>query len=112
MLYTNLSHIETTADYQQYINKYEYVMICCGNMGQMCIPVYAIMEEIENDYKNINFFDMEFENPESQVLRKIYDSKDFTNIPFCIYYKNGKVIETTSGIQTKNDIIKILDQLI
>ena len=47
MLYTNLKHIETAADHQKLINENENVMVCCGRMGPMCIPVYGIMEEIE-----------------------------------------------------------------
>ena len=27
----------------------ENVMVCCGRMGPMCIPVYGIMEELEED---------------------------------------------------------------
>lgn len=111
MLYTNLKHIEKSSDYKQLISKHEYVMICCGNMGQISIPVYAIMEEIENDYKNINFFDMEFDNPESHVIRNLPEVKGFINTPYCIYYKNGEVIKTTSGIQTKEQITTILNQL-
>ncbi|NVN96511.1 MAG: thioredoxin family protein [Bacteroidetes bacterium] len=111
MLYTNLIHIETAAEHQQLISQHENTMICCGRMGPMCIPVYQIMEEIEKEYKHINFFDMEFDNPESHVIRNLSEVKGFTGIPFCIYYKNGKVVKATSSIQTKDDITKILYQL-
>jgi len=111
MLYTNLKHIETAAEHQQLISQHENVMICCGRMGPMCIPVYQIMEEIENEYKQINFLDMEFDNPESHVIRNLNEVKGFTGIPFCIYYKNGKVVKATSSIQTKDDITKTLNQL-
>jgi thioredoxin 1 len=39
MLYTNLHHLLTAADHQKLINEHENVMICCGRMGPMCIPV-------------------------------------------------------------------------
>jgi thioredoxin 1 len=110
MLYTNLKHIETAADHQKLINENENVMVCCGRMGPMCIPVYGIMEEIENDYKNINFYDMEFDNPESHVIRNLPEVKGFTGIPFVIYYKNGNVVKATSSIQTKEQITNILNQ--
>ena len=111
MLYTNLNHIETAADHQKLINENENVMVCCGRMGPMCIPVYAIMEDIEDDYKHVKFFDMEFDNPESHVIRNLTEVKGFTGIPFCIYYKNGKVVKATSSIQTKEQITTILNQL-
>jgi len=43
---TNLTHINYSADeWKKILNENENVMICCGRMGPMCIPVYEIMEE-------------------------------------------------------------------
>ncbi|MDP2336386.1 MAG: thioredoxin family protein [Bacteroidota bacterium] len=110
MLYTNLKHIESAADHAQIINENEQVTIICGRMGPMCIPVYRIAEELEADYKHVNFYDMEFDNPESHVIRNLPEVKGFMGIPFTIYYKNGKVMKATSGIQTKTQVTSILDQ--
>ena len=43
---TDLSHLETADDLQKAINENENVMVCCGRMGPMCVPVYGIMEEL------------------------------------------------------------------
>ena len=110
MLYTNLKHIETATEHSKVISENENVMIICGRMGSMCIPVYGIAEEIENDYQNIKFFDMEFDNPESHVIRNLSEVQGFRGIPFTIYYKNEKVIKATSGIQNKQQIISILNE--
>jgi len=110
MLYTNLNHIETAAAHQQLIHQNENVMVCCGRMGPMCIPVYGIIEDIQGDYKHVKFFDMEFDNPESHVIRSLPEVKGFMGIPFTIYYKNGKVVKATSGIQTINQITSVLNQ--
>ena len=64
MLYTNLNHIETASQLEKIISENENVMVCCGRMGPMCIPVYGIMEELEPVYGHVKFFDMEFDNPE------------------------------------------------
>jgi thioredoxin 1 len=80
-------------------------------MGPMCIPVYGVMEEIENDYPHVKFFDMEFDNPESHVIRNIPEVRGFMGIPFVIYYKNGKVVKATSSIQSKPVITNILDSV-
>lgn len=110
MLYTNLKHIETATEHAKVISENENVMIICGRMGSMCIPVYGIAEEIESDYKNIKFFDMEFDNPESHVIRNLSEVQGFKGIPFTIYYKNEKVVKATSSIQTKEQIKSILDE--
>jgi thioredoxin 1 len=110
MLYTNLKHIESEAAHYKEISENENVMIICGRMGPMCIPVYDVAEELENDYQHIKFFDMEFDNPESSVIRSIPEVRGFTGIPFTIYYKNGKVVKATSGIQTKEQVRFILDR--
>ena len=110
MLYTNLKHLESAADHKKAISENENVMVICGRMGPMCIPVYGIMEEIQQEYKNVKFFDMEFDNPESHVIRSLPEVKGFMGIPFTIYYKNGKVVKATSSIQTIDQVTSILNQ--
>ena len=50
-LQTNLQHIVTAADLQKTIEENENVMVCCGRMGPMCVPVYDIMEDLEKSGK-------------------------------------------------------------
>ena len=110
MLYTNLKHIETAADHQKLISENENVMICCGRMGPMCIPVYGIMEDIEEQYAHVKFADMEFDNPESHVIRNTPEVRGFMGIPFTMYYKNGKLVKATSSIQSKTQVTAILEK--
>ncbi len=110
MLYTNLKHLESAAEYKKSISENEFVMVICGRMGPMCIPVYGIAEELEEEYKHVKFFDMEFDNPESSVIRSLSEVRDFTGIPFTIYYKNGKVVNATSGIQTREQVTSVLNK--
>jgi len=110
MLYTNLKHLETSADLQKVISENENVMVVCGRMGPMCIPVYGIAEELENDYRHVQFCDMEFDNPESHIIRSLPEVRGFMGIPFTIYYKNGKVVKATSSIQSRDQVKTILDK--
>jgi thioredoxin 1 len=110
MLYTNLKHLESAADHQRAISENENVMVICGRMGPMCIPVYGIAEELENEFTNVKFYDMEFDNPESHVIRNLPEVKGFMGIPFTIYYKNGKVVKATSSIQTRDQVKTILNK--
>lgn len=79
-------------------------------MGPMCIPVYGIAEELETEYTHVKFFDMEFDNPISDVIRILPEVRGFMGIPFTIYYKNGKVAKATSSIQTKDQVRSILNK--
>ena len=110
MLYTNLKHLESITDYNKAISENGNVMIICGRMGPMCIPVYGIAEELEAEYKHVKFFDMEFDNPISEVIRNLPGVRGFMGIPFTIYYKNEKVVKATSSIQTKDQVIGILNK--
>lgn len=110
MLYTNLKHIETATDHKKAISENENVMVICGRMGPMCIPVYGIAEDLESEYLHVQFYDMEFDNPESHVIRSLPEVRGFMGIPFTLYYKNGKVVKATSSIQTKDQVTKILNQ--
>lgn len=110
MLYTNLKHIENAAEHAEAISRNENVLVVCGRMGYSCIPVYRIAEMLESEYPNVKFYDMEFDNPESQVIRSIPEVSSFMSLPFTVYYKNGQVVRATSGGQTKEDITTILKE--
>lgn len=110
MLYTNLKHIESATDHAEVLKQNENVMVICGRMGPMCIPVYGIAEDIEDEYKHVKFCDMEFDNPESYVIRNLPEVQGFMGIPFTIYYKNGKVVKATSSIQNMQQVKSILDK--
>jgi thioredoxin 1 len=110
MLYTNLKHLESAADLKKAISENENVMVICGRMGPMCIPVYGIAEELEDEYRHVQFYDMEFDNPESYIIRSLPEVRGFMGIPFTIYYKNGKVVKATSSIQTRDQVMTILDK--
>ena len=47
MLNTNLKHITSEEEFNQVITDNNNVMICCGRMGPMCLPVYDIMERLQ-----------------------------------------------------------------
>lgn len=110
MLKTNLTHVLSEKDHSELLNSNENVMICCGRMGPMCIPVYEVMEELEGEYKNIKFADMEFDSPDAKVIRGLPECKSFQRLPFVVYYKNGKVAKATSSIQSRDQVTAILDE--
>lgn len=110
MLNTNLTHVLSQDEHRQLLEQNENVMICCGRMGPMCIPVYESMEELENEYTKVKFADMEFDSPDAHVIRNLPECRNFAGLPFVVYYKNGKVVKATSSIQTKEQITGILDE--
>ncbi len=110
MLRTNLTHVLSEADHAELLKNNENVMICCGRMGPMCIPVYEVMEELESEYKNVKFADMEFDIPDARVIRNLPECRSFQGLPFVVYYKNGQVVKATSSIQSKEQVTAILDE--
>lgn len=109
MLDTDLKHLETLDDIEETIEKSENLMICCGRMGPMCVPVYGIMEELEDVYTHVTFRDLDFDTPEAAVIRNLPECQGFMGLPFTVYYKDGKVVKATSSIQTKQQVVEILD---
>lgn len=110
MLETNLTHILTQEDLQKTINENENVMVCCGRMGPMCIPVYGVMEEIQGQYSHVAFRDMEFDSPDASAIRNLPECRNFRGLPFTVYYKNSKVVKATSSIQTMEQITSVLNE--
>jgi len=109
MLGTNLKHVETDDQFQALIENHDNVMLCCGRMGPMCLPVYDIMENLKDKYDNVEFQDMAFDSPVSDHIRKLPEVRNFMGLPFTVYFKNGKVVQATSGIQKKSQVTEILD---
>lgn len=109
-LQTNLDHIETADQFSEIINKNENVMICCGRMGPMCLPVYAEMEDISGECDNVKFFDMLFDNPHAAVIRSLPECSSFMGLPFTVYFKNGQLVKATSSIQSREQIMDILNE--
>lgn len=110
MLYTNLKHIETAAELSKVISENGNVMVICGRMDTLCIPIYRIAEDLEDEYNHVKFYDMECDNPEASVFRNFPEIKDFNSSPLIVYYKNGMVANATLGIQNKDQISSILDK--
>lgn len=108
-LQTNLRHIVSAEDHKKFIEENENVMITCGRMGPMCIPVYEAMEELEDEYQDVKFADMLFDSPEAYVIREAPEARGFMGLPFVMYYKNGKVVHAASSIQSPEQIKAVLD---
>jgi thioredoxin len=110
MLQTNLTHIESEEAFDAVLEENENVMICCGRMGPMCVPVYEVMEEIEDEYKHVKFADLAFDSAHSHVIRSLPECQTFNGLPFTVYFKNGKVVKATSSIQDMDQVTSILDE--
>ena len=110
MLSTNLEHVLSEKDHAELLNSNENLMVCCGRMGPMCIPVYKTMEELEGKYNHVKFADMEFDIPDAGVIRNLPECNGFAGLPFVVYYKNGKVVKATTSIQSREQITEILEK--
>ena len=110
MLYTNLKHIESAAQYTDIIKGGQNSMVIWGRMEPGSIIVYRIAEELEADYPNVKFYDVESDNPELNGVRNLPEFGNFEETPYTVCYKNGMLVKASSGIQTKDQIAAILDQ--
>ncbi|MBT3261613.1 thioredoxin [bacterium] len=110
MLDTNIKQLETEEDVKKVITENENVMICCGRMGPMCIPVYGIMEELKKSFSHVKFHAQSFDIPGAMFIKKIPECSSFRGLPFTVYFKNGEVVAATTSIQTKEQVIEILEQ--
>ena len=111
MLQTNLKHVEKQKELEDLIAGSENVMVCCGRMGPMCIPVYRIMEELEKEYSHVKMRDMDFDSPDASFIKKLPECSYFMGLPFTVYFRKGKVVEATSSIQTEKQVRGILDRV-
>ena len=107
-LQTNLLEVETAAELEKMINENENVMVCCGRMGPMCMPVYDVMEELEEERPNVKFAVMAFDSPEATVIRNAHECNSFKGLQFTMYYENGEVAKATTSIQNRDQVMSII----
>ena len=107
-LQTRLKHIHSEEEFNSIVRDNENVMICCGRMGPMCVPVYAAMEILRDRYSHVAFFDMPFDHPEAHVIKSMPECRGFMGLPFTVYIKNGKVVKATTSIQSQEQVESIL----
>ena len=111
MLMTKLKHLETDDDLKNVLRENDNVMICCGRMGPMCIPVYRIMEQLEPVYLHVAFRDMDFDIPAAALIKGLPECRGFGGLPFTVYYRNGKVVRATSSIQSAKQVKCIINEV-
>jgi len=111
MLDTNLKHVESHEEMKELLKNNADVMVCCGRMGPMCVPVYGIMEKLESKYSHVKMVDIDFDIPAASFIKSLPECVSFMGLPFTVYFKNGKVIEATTSIQNENQIRGILDEV-
>ena len=110
MLNTNLNHIESDNELHKTLEENENVMVTCGREGPMCLPVYDVMENLEDKYNHVAFRDMSFDGPAAHNIKSLPQTRGFTGLPFVVYFKNGEVVAATTSIQTKHQVKEILDR--
>ncbi len=110
LLSTAVQEIVSANELEKIISENENVMVCCGRMGPMCIPVYEVMEELEEERTDVKFASMAFDNPEAGIIRNAPMCRGFMGLPFTVYYKNGEMVKATTSIQNHAQITGILDE--
>ena len=107
-LQTRLKHIHSEADFEQVLEENANVMICCGRMGPMCLPVYAALEILKERFQQVAFYDIPFDHPEAHVIRNLPECRGFMGLPFTVYFKSGAVVKATTSIQSQDQVEAIL----
>jgi thioredoxin 1 len=111
MLQTKLPTLQSKQELVDLIEKNEKAVVCCGRMGPMCIPVFGILDSFQEKYPDTKFRNMDFDSPDANVIRSLPECRNFSGLPFTIYYRNGKVVKATSSIQTAKQITDIMSEV-
>ncbi|OLS26356.1 MAG: hypothetical protein HeimC3_09060 [Candidatus Heimdallarchaeota archaeon LC_3] len=110
-LNTNLEHLTSKEEVKELINNNEKAVIVCGRMGPMCIPVYGIMDSLREKNQDIQFRDMLFDHPDSEIIRNLPECQTFRGLPYTVYFKNGKVVKATSSIKNAKQVKEIIKEV-
>ena len=77
-----------------------------ANWCSPCQQLKPVLEDLSNEYKDINFFKVDIDK--NMDLAKKYS---ISSIPTVIFFKNGENIRQFFGIQNKNFIKSMIDEL-
>lgn len=108
MLYTNLQHIENSADLVQVMNRAERAVIVCGNMNPASVAVYRNAELLSKKFSHVVFCDMEFNNPEWQGENGIIPCGMYAELPIVFIINNGRQVHKTEGDLSKQEFNRML----
>lgn len=72
-----------------------------------CKMLAPIIEELANDYGDINFVEVDIDDEGSE---KSVQSCRISVVPTVIFYKKGEEVERFSGFKPKEEIIKIINK--
>lgn len=73
-----------------------------------CKMLAPFVEEIANEYENrVKVCKIDVDEVEALAYRY-----NIRSIPVLMYFKNGKVMETSIGFQSKSDIISVIEKLL
>ncbi|MCK5241240.1 thioredoxin family protein [bacterium] len=111
MLDAKLKYLKSREEIDELLKTNAKVMICCGRLGPMCIPVYAIMEKLEKKYPRIKMAGMDFDISAADYIKNLPECKYFMGLPFTVYFKNGGVVKATTSIQNEKQITDILNEV-
>lgn len=111
MLNTKLKTLKSKEELADLIANNEKVVVCCGRMGPMCIPVYDILEVFEEKYTDNQFRNMDFDTADAAAIKGLPECHGFNGLPFTVYYRNGKVVKATTSIQTAKQIKDIMTEV-
>ena len=110
MLMTQLEHLESVQEIKRVLSNHKNVVICCGWNAPICDHIYQIMEKLELEYSHVTFKDLDFDAPYANFIKNLPECALFKGIPFIIYYLRGKIVDITTCIQSREQIIEILDR--
>jgi thioredoxin 1 len=108
-LQTRLRHIRSESAFRQILEEHANVIICCGRMGPMCVPVYGAMEILREKYPHVLFCDIPFDHPDAHLIRNLPECRGFMGLPFTVYYRDGAPVKATTSIQNQEQIESILN---
>ncbi len=103
---TKVKQINSVEEFDKYLESNNRIVICAGRWGPMCIPVYKVMEQLEEEekYKEVCFLVVNFDIYAANRIREAEVCKGFRGLPFTVYYKNADIVHATSSIQTKQQL--------
>jgi thioredoxin 1 len=53
---------------------------------------------------------MDFDILAADFIKNLPQCDSFMGLPFTVYFKNGKVVAATTSIQSRDQIVQILDR--
>lgn len=97
--------IKSLLEFQEAIKQEKVFVFFTTTWSGPCKILDMVLEEVVSECRDVSFYKID-----NDRFRSIAKDYHVLNVPFCIYFENGKVVRSQSGLMRKEELMEFIHQ--